>query len=77
MIALKDEYVLFILSDNGCGMPEEVRKNLFKPFASFGKNGTGLGMSIALNIVEKNCGEISVESREVKGASFRILIPVS
>ncbi len=67
------------LSDNGPGMPEEVRSRLFNPFfttKAIGK-GTGLGLSISYQIVtEKHGGTLSCYSTLGEGAKFEIEIPV-
>ena len=63
------------LSDNGPGIPENILKDIFTPFATFGKSGgTGLGLAIAKQIINAHNGSISVESSE-KGTEFKIIIP--
>jgi signal transduction histidine kinase len=40
-------------SDNGCGMPPEIRRKIFEPFMTYGKKrGTGLGMAIVKKIID-------------------------
>lgn len=78
--AYKDEN-RFILcySDNGCGISEENKKNLFTPFFTTNKKmgGSGLGLSVVYNLVTKKLnGNISVESEEGKGITFVIKIPI-
>lgn len=66
------------ISDNGSGMPEEVKTRIFEPFYSTkapGK-GTGLGMSIAAEIVQKHGGKIELESQVGEGTTFHIYLPV-
>lgn len=67
-----DESVVhFEVSDNGSGIPEEIRADLFKPFTTKGKTGgTGLGLSIVKNFVEAHGGDIEVESSD-QGTTFR------
>ena len=66
------------ISDNGTGIPEEVRQNIFSAFFTTkpaGK-GTGLGLSISYQIVtEKHGGTLECQSQEGKGTTFRIEIP--
>jgi PAS domain S-box-containing protein len=65
-------------SDTGPGIPEEFMKNIFDPFFTTkdpGK-GTGLGLSILHKIIEDHEGTVNVESREGKGATFVITLPV-
>ena len=59
MIAHRDASVTIAVSDNGPGIPEPIRNNLFHPFVSYGKeNGTGLGLTIVQKIVQDHGGSI-------------------
>ena len=72
-------FVRLTIADNGPGMPEAIRKRVFEPFFTT-KNvghGTGLGLSVSYFIVaHDHGGEIKVTSREGKGTSFEILLPL-
>lgn len=62
--------------DNGPGIPVEIQGSLFEPFFTYGKSdGTGLGLAIAKRIVEDHCGELTLDTREKTGTSFKITIP--
>lgn len=50
------------VSDNGPGIPEELRESIFEPFVTSKKNGTGLGLAICKQIMEKNKGDLSFTS---------------
>lgn len=69
-----------IVNDNGVGMDEETKQNLFERYYR-GTNtegsidGSGLGMSIAKAIVEAHEGKIEIESEEGKGTSIQVLLP--
>jgi signal transduction histidine kinase len=67
------------VSDTGCGISKENLRNLFKPFFTTKDIGvgTGLGLANSYRIVEAAGGSIQVESEEGKGATFRILLPLS
>ena len=71
----------FIIKDNGIGMSEEFQKTIFDEFTRertstvSGIQGTGLGMAITKNVVEKMGGSISVKSAEGEGSEFIIDIP--
>jgi PAS domain S-box-containing protein len=63
-------------SDNGMGMPEEVRQKIFEPFFSTkGAHGTGLGLSVSYSILERHEGSISVTSEHGDGTTFTIDLP--
>ena len=65
------------VSDNGSGIAAENLPRIFDPFFTTkapGK-GTGLGMSIAREIVQKHGGTIAVESAPGKGTSFTLTLP--
>jgi signal transduction histidine kinase len=65
------------VTDNGPGVPIEIRERLFEPFVSHGKQGgTGLGLAIAQSIVEAHGGTISLKATDEPGASFRIILPL-
>jgi signal transduction histidine kinase len=73
----KDDFVEIDISDTGCGIDQENISRIFDPFFTtkdVGK-GTGLGMNIAYNIVQKHNGTIDVRSELGKGTTFTIRIP--
>jgi signal transduction histidine kinase len=64
------------VSDNGPGVEESIRANLFHPFVSYGKeNGTGLGLAVVQKIVQDHGGEISLERTADSKTIFRIVLP--
>lgn len=66
--------VTILLSDNGPGLPEHGRKDLFAPFqGSMRVGGTGLGLAIASELVRLNGGTLDLDEG-TKGACFRIVI---
>lgn len=71
--------VLITISDNGPGIPDEIRDKIFQPFFTTkptGK-GTGLGLSLVYDIVKEHGGTLEVESSKNKGATFRLRLPIS
>ncbi len=67
------------IGDTGCGMPPDVAKRIFEPFFTTKPvgTGTGLGLSLAYDIVvKKHGGSIDVDSEPGKGTTFRIRIPI-
>jgi two-component system NtrC family sensor kinase len=72
------DMVLLRVSDNGCGMPPEVIKDIFTPLYTTKQlgQGTGMGLSIVYGVVKMHAGDITVESSVGKGTSFLARIPV-
>jgi len=68
--------IVFTITDNGTGMDETTRENLFTLFfSSKGAGGTGLGLYISNQIINQHGGSISVSSTEGRGSTFRVSIP--
>jgi two-component system NtrC family sensor kinase len=67
--------VRIVISDDGCGMTDEVRKHLFEPFFTRRRSGqgTGLGLSITHRIVEEHRGQIEATS-EGPGRGSRLVV---
>ncbi len=66
------------ITDSGPGIPEHMQKRVFDPFfttKSAGK-GTGLGLWISYSIIEKMGGNLSLQSKEGRGATFTIRLPI-
>lgn len=66
------------VSDDGPGVPSDIRPRIFEPFfTTHGfANSSGMGLAIAHGIVQRHGGSISCESELGKGATFRVLLPV-
>jgi len=67
------------ISDTGVGMSNELLEHIFTPFFSTrpAGGGTGLGLTICRRLVEDIGGELQVTSREGKGSTFTILLPIT
>jgi len=64
------------VSDDGVGMPPEMRRQIFEPYFSTKKEGTGLGLSIVSRIVADHSGYIRVRGNAPRGTRFTIELPV-
>jgi signal transduction histidine kinase len=60
------------IQDTGIGIPEQNLKRIFDPFFTTNKNGTGLGLSVVHQIVERHSGSIRVSSEVNHGTTFTI-----
>jgi signal transduction histidine kinase len=71
--------VRVVVADDGCGIPKDCLPRVFQPFfTTKGEQGTGLGLSLSKNIVERHHGRIGVRSRTNPGRSgtaFLVSIP--
>ncbi|HUZ57895.1 MAG TPA: ATP-binding protein [Hanamia sp.] len=70
--------VLITVSDNGNGIPQKVVDKIFQPFFTTKPTGegTGLGLSLAYDIVKAHGGELKVETKENEGSEFIIQLPI-
>jgi len=71
-----DDELRISVSDTGTGIPEELLTKIFEPYFTTKKNGTGLGLTITFKIIKEHAGEISLESKEGRGSTFTIHLPV-
>ncbi len=71
----KDAFEIRV-SDEGAGVPENIRGRVFDPFVSSGKpNGTGLGLAIVSKIVGDHGGSVSVERTSETGTVMLVKLP--
>lgn len=76
--SLKDSWVCITVRDNGCGIPDDVKPDIFKAFKTTKPLGvgTGLGLKLAKDIVNSLNGKIDVESNVGSGTSFVVSLPL-
>jgi len=70
------DVVVIEVEDTGQGIPPEVQQRLFDPFFSTKEEGTGLGLPIAANIIDKHGGLLEFKTDPGKGTIFAILLPL-
>ena len=73
----EDGNAVLALTDSGPGIPEDEVDRIFEFYYTTKDEGTGLGLSIAQRIAYQHGGAIDVESREEKGTTFRLSLPVA
>jgi len=74
-----NDYIQIRVEDNGSGVPKNIIDKIFQPFFTTKPTGqgTGLGLSLAYDIVKAHGGEIKVETKEAEGSAFIIQLPLS
>ncbi|MDQ6994490.1 MAG: PAS domain S-box protein [Mariprofundaceae bacterium] len=75
-LCLSDPYVCLQVTDNGCGMSDEVMQRIFEPFYTTKFTGRGLGMSALLGIVSAHHGCLCLHSQQGVGTRFRVFFPL-
>jgi len=79
---VNDDYVSISVSDTGVGMPDEILQGLFqvgsrvKQPGTAGEQGTGLGLMLCKEFIERNNGNILVSSRLGVGSTFTFQLPI-
>lgn len=72
------EMILFIkITDNGSGIPSNLLEDIFIPFFTTKKDGTGIGLSLSRQIIRMHGGELSVKSQPFHETSFIISLPLN
>jgi signal transduction histidine kinase len=75
------ENIFISVKDNGVGISEENQKKIFNSSKNFttygtsGEKGTGIGLMLCKEIIEKNGGDLEIRSREGEGSTFRFSLP--
>ena len=75
--ATRPNQIRIEVSDDGAGVPESDRENVFVPFFTTKTKGTGLGLAVSRRFVEAHDGRIFVDNGEPQGARFVIELPIT
>ncbi|WP_291955817.1 ATP-binding protein [Mahella sp.] len=71
-----NDSVKIIIRDDGCGISDENKENLFKPFFTTKASGSGIGLAFCKDVLKAHGGDITAESREGEYTSFTITLPL-
>lgn len=70
---INDRNTILRVIDNGKGIPDEIMDQIFIPFYTTRKMGSGIGLSLSKSIMKKHGGDINVQSEENEGATFSLV----
>jgi two-component system NtrC family sensor kinase len=70
-----DSRLVVAFSDTGHGITPELLERIFEPFFSTREDGTGLGLTVSYNVVQRHGGEITVQSTIGEGTTFTVWLP--
>ena len=73
----REQLVRLVVADNGCGITEERRRHLFKPFNTTKPSGNGLGLTITRKLLAQMDADIDIESSPGNGSLAIISLPLS
>ena len=73
----ESEYAVIRTTDFGCGIPADMIHHIVDPFTTTKEDGSGLGLSIARQVIVAHNGTITVVSREGEGCTFTITLPLA
>ena len=66
----RDGFTVIKVQDNGCGMPTDIQEQIFTPFFTTKKSGSGVGLTLSKQIMLLHKGNLFVESEEGEGSAF-------
>jgi signal transduction histidine kinase len=72
----ENDSLVMEVEDSGIGIPVEHRRHLFDPFFTSRPNGSGLGLWVTYQLVQKMHGTIQVETEPGRGSLFRVRLPL-
>lgn len=77
IVEAPERFAHFIVRDTGCGIGQQTLQHIFEPLYTTKPNGTGLGLAVTHQVVQRHGGEIFVESEVGAGTTFHIFLPLA
>lgn len=72
----RNNQVIVSIHDTGIGMDAKTARNIFNPYFTTKRKGSGLGLPIVLRVIEEHGGKIEFESRTNQGTTFLVYLPI-
>jgi len=72
---LQNKHIVVTIADTGVGIPSQAVSKIFDPLFTTKSNGTGLGLTVSMSIIQDHGGTIAVDSVENQGTKFTITLP--
>ena len=76
-ISHSDDYVFLRVTDNGRGVPDKIKDEIFNSFVTTKIDGVGLGLNLSRSIAEKHSGWLHLAESSVQGSTFELRLPVT
>lgn len=73
--AFSGPFVLLEVADTGAGMDDDTRRRVFEPYFTTKPSGTGLGLAVVRQVVDRAGGLVRVESAPGRGTTFQVFLP--
>jgi PAS domain S-box-containing protein len=77
LVEAPERFAHFIVRDTGCGIGQDILQHIFEPLYTTKRSGTGLGLAVTHQVVQRHGGEIFVESEIGIGTTFHIFLPLA
>ncbi len=74
VLSVSDKRPFLTITDRGSGMPQHIMDNLFLPFFTTKKDGSGVGLSISRQIIMQHGGDIRIQSKQGRGSTVYITL---
>ena len=74
---LHDGQMVMTIADNGCGVPDGRRDQIFVPFFTTKPGGSGIGLNLARHVALGHGGQLDVRANQPSGSVFTLILPAA